>query len=110
MFAKLTFIRTVCGVFTQRMFILTFCGMFTKITLIPTFCDLELATIKARMKRANMRANQDLKNTRDFGEHATEGGIFVVLTNIQKKVGISVILTNMQQKVGISVISANMQQ
>jgi hypothetical protein len=71
------------------MFIPTFCGMFTKITLIPTFChhkcppiafscaqhsDLELATSKARMKRANMRANQDLKNTRDFGEHAAEGG------------------------------------
>ena len=26
------------------------------------------------MKMANMRANQDLGNTRDFGEHAAEGG------------------------------------
>ena len=26
------------------------------------------------MKMANMRANQDLGNTRDFGEHATKGG------------------------------------
>ena len=26
------------------------------------------------MKMANMRANQDLGNTRDFGEHAGEGG------------------------------------
>ena len=25
------------------------------------------------MKMANMRANQDLGNTRDFGEHAAEG-------------------------------------
>ena len=33
-----------------------------------------LATSKARMKRANMRANQDLENRRDFGEHAAEGG------------------------------------
>ena len=55
-----------------------------------------LATSTARMKMANMRANQDLGNTRDFCEHAGE-------------VGISVVLANMQQKVGISVISANMQ-
>ena len=33
-----------------------------------------LATSTARMKMANMRANQDLGNTRDFGEHATKGG------------------------------------
>ena len=33
-----------------------------------------LATSTARMKMANMRANQDLGNTRDFGEHAAEGG------------------------------------
>ena len=33
-----------------------------------------LATSTARMKMANMRANQDLGNTRDFGEHAGEGG------------------------------------
>ena len=26
------------------------------------------------MKMANMRANQDLGNTRDFGEHAAEDG------------------------------------
>ena len=26
------------------------------------------------MKMANVRANQDLGNTRDFGEHAAEGG------------------------------------
>ena len=26
------------------------------------------------MKMANMRANQDLGNTRDFGEHATKDG------------------------------------
>ena len=26
------------------------------------------------MKMANMRANQDLGNTRDFGEHATKAG------------------------------------
>ena len=48
MFAKLTFIRTVCGVFTQRMFILTFCGMFTKITLIPTFCHHKCPPIGLR--------------------------------------------------------------
>ena len=33
-----------------------------------------LATSTARMKMANMRANQDLGNTRDSGEHAAEGG------------------------------------
>ena len=33
-----------------------------------------LATSTARMKMANMRANQDLGNTRDLGEHATKGG------------------------------------
>ena len=33
-----------------------------------------LATNTARMKMANMRANQDLGNTRDFGEHATKSG------------------------------------
>ena len=33
-----------------------------------------LATSTARMKMANMGANQDLGNTRDFGEHAGGGG------------------------------------
>ena len=65
-----------------------------------------LATSTARMKMANMRANQDLGNTRDFGEHAAEGGNNCGLDEHTTEGGNK----RNQQKVGISVISANMQQ
>ena len=60
-----------------------------------------------------MRANQDLENRRDFGEHAAGGGNNCGFDEHTIEGGNKrdYFLANMQQKVGIkSVILANMRQ
>ena len=104
MFAKITFLPAFCGMFTKITFIpmharqnrlyshllpsqMSSYRSFGRSITIKNLPFLEspfrvrniatskwLATSTARMKMANMRANQDLGNTRDFGEHAAEGG------------------------------------
>ena len=54
-----------------------------------------------------MRANQDLKNTRDFGEHAAEGGNISGIDECTKEGGNK---RDFGEHAGISVISASMQQ
>ena len=59
------------------------------------------------MKMANMRANQDLGNTRDSGEHAAEGGNNCGFDEHTIEGGNK---RDFGEHAGISVISASMQQ